>query len=333
MATVDIWGNAVRMDADLVLPHEHIIIDMSCYLEDSDAGDVAETVTDLNLSVVRARPYAFRDNLKLDDPAVAATELDETRACAPVIIDVTPTGLGRSPEKVRRFATITRAQVIMGCGRYVASARRHEVRRDPAFYRDEILDHLLQGSDGVRAGIIGEIGASTPLADIEISTLRGAAEAQKRTGALLFVHLNPWIPSAHEALDEIERVGGDVARTVLCHLDGSLLRTDISFHCGLIRRGAIVAFDMWGDELVYHGNTQPSDERRIEALLELAHRGYGSRMIHSHDICTKTQLRRFGGPGFAHLPQVVFPRLLEHGLSDADVQALFLEPALVLLRG
>ena len=42
--------------------------------------------------------------------------------------------------------------------------------------------------------------------------------------------------------------------------------------------------------------------------------------MHSHDICTTTQLMRFGGPGFAHIPHVVRPMLLEAGPGTEEVR-------------
>ena len=41
--------------------------------------------------------------------------------------------------------------------------------------------------------------------------------------------------------------------------------------------------------------------------------------MHSHDVCLKSQLARFGGPGYAHIPRVVRPALRAAGLSEAEV--------------
>jgi phosphotriesterase-related protein len=63
----------------------------------------------------------------------------------------------------------------------------------------------------------------------------------------------------------------------------------------------------------------PTDDERIAALLELIAAGYGGQLVHSHDVCLKSQLTRLGGPGYAHIPRVVRARLLAAGLSDAEL--------------
>ena len=46
------------------------------------------------------------------------------------------------------------------------------------------------GSSGVRCGVIGEIGCSYPLMDVEKRTLQAAAIAQTKTGeTIFFMHI------------------------------------------------------------------------------------------------------------------------------------------------
>ena len=67
--------------------------------------------------------------------------------------------------------------------------------------------------------MIGEIGTGDPIEPVERASLRGAAMAQAELGVPLYVHLHPWARRGHEALDIVESAGGDLERTVLCHLD------------------------------------------------------------------------------------------------------------------
>ena len=69
-----------------------------------------------------------------------------------------------------------------------------------------------------------------------------------------------------------------------------------------MRAGATIGFDIWGDEVDYGAVAMPTDEERLSATLELIALGHGDRLVHAHDVCTKTQLRRWGGAGFDHLP-------------------------------
>ena len=50
----------------------------------------------------------------------------------------------------------------------------------------------IDGSGGVRCGVIGEIGCSYPLMDVEKKALQAAATAQTKTGDLICTILHLW---------------------------------------------------------------------------------------------------------------------------------------------
>jgi phosphotriesterase-related protein len=154
--------------------------------------------------------------------------------------------------------------------------------------------------------------------------------AQAQTGVPLYVHLHPWARRGHEALDLVEEGGGDLTRTILCHLDPQI-PGGLGYHRELLARGAGIAFDIWGDEYRYGAVSMPTDEERIRATTELIAAGYGAQLLHSHDVCTKTQLHAFGGVGYDHLPRVIAPRLRAAGLDEAEVQQQLAGNALALL--
>jgi phosphotriesterase-related protein len=205
--------------------------------------------------------------------------------------------------------------VVMGCGRYIAESRPGDEGLTAEDYRDEILAEFARRP---RPAVIGEIGTGDPIAETERRSLHGAAQAQARLGVPLYVHLHPWGRTGHEALDLVAAAGGALSRVVLCHLDPPI-PGGLDYHRSLMDRGATIAFDIWGDELDYGAVAMPSDDQRLSATLELVERGFGGRLVHSHDVCTKTQLRRWGGAGFDHLPRRVAPRMRDAGLDEAEV--------------
>lgn len=89
---------------------------------------------------------------------------------------------------------------------------------------------------GVKAGIIGEIGVSADFTSEEEKVLRGAARAQARTGAPLEVHLPGWERLAGRILDVVAEEGGDLTRTILCHMNPS--GRDPEYQIDLASRGA-----------------------------------------------------------------------------------------------
>jgi phosphotriesterase-related protein len=316
-------GGGLRDTYDTVLAHEHLLIDIRCWHDDTHAAtrglrDV--TVTAETVGRVRENPFACLDNLVLDDERTALEELAALEGHGTtLVIDVTPDSVGRDPARLARIARASGLDVVMGCGPYIAEARPGD---DPSWpperYRDELLAALC--ADGPRPAVIGEIGTGDPIQPVEVAALTGAAQAQAMLpGIALYVHLHPFARRGPEALDIVERGGGDLSRTVLCHLDPQI-PAGLGYHRSLLARGCTIAFDLWGDEDEYGSNRMPRDDERVEALLELLAAGYGGQLVHSHDVCLKSQLARFGGPGYAHIPRSVRPRLLAAGLPEGEVR-------------
>jgi len=318
---------------DTVLAHEHLRIDITCWLDEShapsrhlrDRAVDAETVAG-----VRTNPFACLDNLVLDDPEAMIAELGRLHDLGrTLVIDVTPSNVGRDLAVLAGLSRAAGVDVVCGCGRYIAESRPGD---DPALpaeaYRDEILAEL--AAPPPRPGVIGEIGTGDPILPVEAASLRGAAMAQAASGLALYVHLHPWARRGHEALDLVAAAGGDARRVVLCHLDPQI-PGGLDYHRALMDRGATIAFDIWGDEDRYGHVRMPTDDERVAATVQLVRDGYGDRLVHSHDVCTKTQLRRFGGAGFDHLPRAVAPRLRAAGLSRAELSRQLAGNALALI--
>ena len=148
----------------------------------------------------------------------------------------------------------------------------------------------------------------------EEKVLRGAAKAQRHVGVPLSVHLPGWERYGHRVLDIVEEKGGDVAATVLCHMNPS--HDDPGYQRTLADRGAWIEYDMIGMELNYPGEGQsPSDEQNARAIAELVRDGYADHLLLSQDVFIKTLLRRWGGFGYDHVLTSFVPRLEDHGVS------------------
>ena len=314
------------------LLHEHLLINLWPWF-DGHGADADAPVSPATIDAVRANPFGVRDNLVLDDLSLAAAELAPFAAAGGrTVVDLTLPEIGRSPAALRAIATTTGLNVVMGCGRYIAAARPVSLAGAPAErLRDEILHDLQDGVDGVRAGVIGEIGTSDPLHPDEARTVWAAAEAQAQTGRGLVIHLDPWGRNGHQVLDHALGAGADPARTMLAHLDPTV--GDVAYMRSLAERGVTVAIDIWGDEDAYGGKGMPTDDARIRAVLDAFDQGWADRLALSQDVCLKSQLRTHGGPGYAHLLAVIAPRLLAAGLTQTDINLLMIHTPRRLLAG
>lgn len=329
---ITVTGVIDRAALGATLIHEHLYIALDVWLtppvDELARSLAAQPVSAAIADALRRDPFAVRDNLRLDDDALAAAEIALfRRAGGRTVVDLTLPDIGRDPARLRRLSAGTGTQIIMGCGHYIDGAHPASLAREPIEHiAERMLAEIRSGvevADGppVRAGVIGEIGTSDPISAGERRVLEAAASVQRATGAPLFIHLDPWGRAGHAALDIAERAGADLARVALCHLDPTL--PDTAYHRSLAARGATVCYDIWGDEAGYGGKGMPSDEQRIEALEAALAEGWIDRVAVAQDVCTKSQLHAHGGPGYAHLLTRVADRLRERG-HDSDLIDLLL---------
>ncbi len=216
------------IDADslgVTLPHEHLLIDLSCYfVEPTEATEkrlAHQPITLENLVWVKTHPDNHADNLRLTDEQLAIKEaLLYKWAGGDTIVELTPIGIARDPLGLARIARATGLNVVMGAGYYVGATHPLELA---AKTEEEISEGIVRdimvgvGDTGVRAGIIGEIGCSTPLTDSERKVLRASAAAQRRTGAALNIHPTMSEDGVLESIKILGDAGADLSRTVISH--------------------------------------------------------------------------------------------------------------------
>ena len=319
----------------ITLPHEHLLIDFGVMFkepEDERGRALArQPVTLETLGWVRQHFSSNRDNLRLLDEQVARDEaLLYKHAGGATMVDPTNRGLSRDPQGLARVARATGLHIIMGSGYYVAAAHPADMdaRTVDALAR-EIVDELTVGvgDTGVRAGFIGEIGTTHPWTDNEKKVVRAAVHAQRETGAPLMIH-----PGRHErlpleVLDLVNKEGGDLRRTIMCHVERTIV--DPAVLLELAATGVTLEYDLFGLETSYYpyhpAFDMPNDGERMRQILFLIERGRLRQLLLSHDIAYKHLLTRWGGAGYAHLLVNVIPRLRAKGADDAVIQALLVE--------
>lgn len=325
-----VTGPVSADELGICLPHEHILNDVSSWWHrTSSVGldpDVfaAKAVTIEDLWDLKHDPFGNVDNLRLDDVDLAAREVARFAALGGrTIIETTGLGIGRDLAGLRSISQRTGVQIIAGTGFYLEAAHPADVSGlDAEALADLILADLRDGEDGVRPGIIGEIGVSAEFTSAERVSLAAACLAQRATGLPMQIHLPGWFRLGDEVLDVVECHGVDPARVVLCHMNPS--GADARYQRRLMDRGARVQYDMVGAELFYADQDVQctSDEEDAQHLAALVAEGYGDRLLVSSDIFIKSLLRSYGGPGYGHVLQYFVPRLRRHGLTEADVQQL-----------
>jgi phosphotriesterase-related protein len=317
------------------LVHEHCFIDMTAFLvppAPAEANLAREPVSLENLWWVRLNPVSNLDNMKVLDEKLAFKETSlYKRAGGGTIVDMTTSTVGRDPERLARLAMATGLNIVMGCGYH--TARSHPAgmsSRSENVITDELVREITSGvgDTGVRAGIIGEIGCSAPLAETERKVLRGCAAAQRQTGVALYIHPSPKDELALEITQILREAGADLKHVVIGHCDIS------GFSPATCRKiadaGCYIGFDNFG----FEGFIQPPHEARVMALSDgqrlndimgLIAAGYLNKILVSQDVATRERLTSYGGTGYAHILRDVLPIMRTKGFTEEQIHALLVE--------
>jgi phosphotriesterase-related protein len=314
----------------VTLMHEHLLVDASPWFrepEEASKRAIAHGPVDIEiLGALRNDPFLCLDNCRLFDEALATEEVSRFRhAGGHTVVDPTCRGIGRDPQALQRISRATGLHVVMGAGYYLEPSHPEYVREmSIEAIAEEAEQDVGEGVDGVRAGIIGEIGISKDFTAEEEKVLRGAARAQARTGVPLEVHLPGWERHGPRVLDTVAEEGGDLDRTVLCHMNPS--GEDFDYQAALAGRGAWLEYDMIGMDFFYADQEaqSPSDEENARAIRRLRDAGLLGSVLISQDVFVKIQLVRYGGTGYAHILEHFVPRLRRHGLAEEEIERLLL---------
>ena len=332
------------------LMHEHVFIDVNdpgntperwrWSDRGSRMGATALSIYDRPLtmeilSLVR-QGYPNRDNLLLADEATAVQELLEYKAWGGTsLVDTTSIGLRRDPVALKRIAKATGLNIVMGASWYRKTYHPPDMdSRSLDSLSDEIVRDVTLGvgDTGIHAGIIGEVGIVAgympqepdprrvdlrdPLTANEVKVIRASGRAGRLTGAAVSLH----IYKEHDrVLDLLASEGIDLNRVILGHSDP--LAHDVPLMLKLLSRGVYIQFDMlgMGPRL---GSGRLADETVGKGIMELAKAGYLNRILLSQDVCTKVQLKAYGGTGYSYLHEQFLPYLRQLGATEAQVETM-----------
>jgi len=335
-----VLGPVDPVSLGVVNPHEHLIIDFLSVGEeaqrshqvawkkrDKAIGDWNDSLSLQNYYEARRNPFLFKDTLQLTDIQDAREALEDYKSAGGgCIVDVTPIGVGRSPEALRDLSRQSGVNVVMGTGYYVRDYHPSELE---AMKEEAIADALVReisegaGTSKVRPGIIGEIGLVWPVHDQERKVLRAAALAQKQTGLCLTIHPGRNVAAPIDAIRIVESAGGDPTRTIIDHLDRTLF--EVADYLELAKTGCYLEQDLFGWETSYYPMADidmPNDAMRVNKLVELANAGHVDQLLVSLDIDTRSRLIKYGGEGYAHIIRNVVPIMRRKGFSGEDIDKI-----------
>jgi phosphotriesterase-related protein len=267
-------------------------------------------------------------------------------------VDPCPIELGRDPELYAEISSRSGMRIVCTTGFYtehLSSGLPFYWRaRDPEEIAELYVRELVEGiarTGGIRAGAI-KAATGVEVTPAESRCLTGAALAQREVGCAIITHTEN---SKHGDVqqDLFADGGADLGRVLIGHQDE---QTDVAPIRKLAERGTFVGVDRIGLEIL------APDERRADHVATLVREGFTGQVCLSQDhICALTAPRSsFYVPPeqraaaatrreeiawqvwqrpYTYILTDFVPRLLERGVTDADVETIFVDNPRRLLAG
>lgn len=315
--------------------HDHLLSDASRLRRDgAEPAPAGLDVAIEHLGYLRWNLLASADNLRLDDPELAVAELAPARAAGQAaLVECTSWGLGPRHAALPAISRASGIAVVCAYGAYVRQTLPDWIAAmDETELEAHLRDALTVAVPGTafRAGMLGIMGTTEGLPDVERGMLRAAARAAGPTGAAVSVRLEPDERRGLEILEILAGEGLAADRVVFANADEFM---DIGYWDDLAGAGAVLEM-CFGTEAIHAGRVDnPSDRERLAFFEGFATERPDARIVLGESVWTKTQLRAYGGFGYSHLVTRVVPELRRRGLGDEALHAMLVaEPARLLDR-
>lgn len=274
----------------LILPHEHIFVDLGPIEAKSyERAQAAEVIGLMQPELQKAR-----------DVGVTA------------LIECTPVGVGRRVDIVKAVSEAAQLPVIVATGIYRepwVPAWAHEATETRLYkWMLEELTNEIE-TTGVKAAWIKLSAGDEGMTACEEKILRAAAYAAVETGAVIGSHTIRGDVVLRQ-LDILEQAGYNAIRFIWIHTQAE---ADLALHTAVAERGAWLEFDAIGSE-------QFSDAYFLERLTSLIDAGFTKQLLLSHDRGWYDPSKPAGGvpKPFTYLSEQFLPKLAKEGF-DSDL--------------
>ena len=180
------------------------------------------------------------------------------------------------------------------------------------------------GGTGVKAGMlkcaIDEPGLKPGVERV----MRAVARAHVMTGTPVTVHTAPLQQTGLIVQDVLTEEGVNLERVVIGHCGDT---SDIDYLMKLADKGSILGMDRFGVEFAI------TMEERVKTIAQMVQRGYADQLTLSHDCCCWSDYfpdvsdyhQAMPNHHYLHIHNDVIPALLEAGVSQGDLDKMFVD--------
>ncbi|MBN9430993.1 MAG: esterase [Bosea sp.] len=285
-------GPLARDQLGMILPHEHVFVD----LRTPDQPGYAEAEA--------------ADVVRLMAPEIEAIKARGITA----LVECSTGGVGRRADLDLAVSRATSFPIVVPTGNYREPWIPDWVREASEEALEEwMVDELDNGIEdtGVRAGWIKLSAGDDGITPLEAKILRAAARAGARTGAIIGSHTIRG-RVVMDQLDIIEHEGYRADRFISIHTQEE---PDFALNRAVADRGAWIECDHVG---------RAPDDAVADLVIRALEAGYEAQMLISHDRGWYDPAQPGGGKPmpYTHLSDVLLPLLAERGVAPETIRRL-----------
>ena len=311
MATVETLNGPVETaQLGTVLMHEHVF--------------------NITAEIQMVHPGFNGWNPEVEIPKAQGTLRKVKQAGIDTLVELSPIGLGRSLELIRRASEVSGLNIVLATGLYtydVLPRPWHFVGPGTLLDGEEPLDELMRADlrdgiegSGVKPGILKCAIDAEGLTDHVERVVRSVCRIHKETGTPICIHTSAPHERGRDALRILGEEEIDPNRVMLAHCGDS---ADLDYLEEMAASGALLGMDRFGLDVLL-----PFEER-VGTVAAMCERGHADKMILSQDASCFTDwfppgLREQVAPNwhYLHVVNDVIPALRERGVSDAQIDQM-----------
>lgn len=287
-------GKLSQDELGMILPHEHIFVDLGPIEEENWRHASAEQV------------------IPVMAPQIEAIQAQGITA----LVECTPAGVGRRADIDRAVSEATGLPVVVPTGLYrqpwIPQWALDAAEEAVAEWMLSELDEEIEDS-GVQAAWIKLSAGDDGITAAEAKVLRAAARAGRETGAIIGSHTIRG-RVVRDQLDILEDAGYTASRFIWIHTQNE---PDFALHLEMARRGAWLEYDAVGSDRFDNAWHVAHIQRLLDA-------GYGDQLLLSHDRGWYDPSKPGGGVPRPYTPLVdsLLPDLRAAGIDEATIRQL-----------
>jgi phosphotriesterase-related protein len=285
-------GPKSKSELGMILPHEHVFVD----LRTPDQPGYAEA--------------EIEDVVRLMAPEIERIK----KLGVTALVECSTGGVGRRADIDLAVSLATDFPIVVPTGNYrepwIPEWVRHASEKElEACMLAELTEQI--GETGFQAGWIKLSAGDDGMTALETKILRAAARAAAQTDAVIGSHTIRG-RVVMDQLDVIEAEGYRADRFISIHTQEE---TDFAYNVAVAERGAWIEYDHVG---------RGEDNEVAELVIKALEAGCGDRLLLSHDRGWFDPALPMGGTPkpYTHLSTVLLPELKRRGIDDGTLMRL-----------